>query len=122
MIPTFVVGIATAGVGDVTLNRMAVNGGFPRSGAIQYYSVSSNDELQAALATITTQTKTCFFGIDPAIDDQHKIEKVTADGRALGSGDFMQVGNTGVQLIDQACKDFTEGTIKDVVVQVNCNG
>jgi len=122
MIPTFVVGIATAGMGDATLNRMAVNGGFPRSGATQYYSVSSNDELQAALKTITSQTKTCFFGIDPAIDDQHKIEKVTADGRALGSGDYIQVGNTGVQLIDQACKDFTEGTIKDVVVQVNCNG
>jgi hypothetical protein len=122
MIPTFVVGIATAGMGDATLNRMAVNGGFPRSGATQYYSVNSGEELQAALATITTQTKTCFFGIDPAIDDLHKIEKVTADGRALGSGDFMQVGNTGIQLIDQACKDFTEVTIKDVVVQVNCNG
>ena len=124
MIPVFVVGIATAGTADATLNRMAINGGFPKAGggAQLYYSVSSGDELQAALATITTQTKTCFFGIDPAIDDQHKIEKVTADGRELNPSDFMQVGNTGVQLIDQACKDFTDGVITDVVVQVNCNG
>jgi hypothetical protein len=124
MIPTFVVGIATAGMADATLNRMAINGGFPKlgGGAQQYYSVNSGDELQAALATITTQTKTCFFGIDPAIDDQHKIEKVTADGRELNSTDFMQVGNTGVQLVNQACKDYTDGVIKDVVVQVNCNG
>ena len=122
-IPTFVVGIATAGMGDDTLNQMAVNGGFPRAtGTTRYFSVASNADLQAALASITTMAKTCFFGIDPAIDDMHKIEKVTADGRELTPSDYMQVGNTGVQLIDQACKDFTDGTITDVVVQVNCNG
>jgi hypothetical protein len=52
----------------------------------------------------------------------HKIEKVTADDRILNASDYMQVGNTGVQLTDQACKDYTDGVIKEVVVHVNCNG
>jgi hypothetical protein len=123
-IPTFVVGIATAGTGlaDTTLNKMAMSGGFPKTGTTQYYSVASNEELQKALMSITSMAKTCFFGIDPAIDDMHKIEKVTADGRELNPSDFMQVGNTGVQLTDQACKDYTEGVTKEVVVHVNCNG
>jgi hypothetical protein len=121
-IPTFVVGIATAGMGDTTLNQMAVNGGFPRTtGTTQYYSVSSGDELQMALQSITVMTKSCFFGIDPPIDAMHKIDKVTADGRELGPSDYMQVGNSGIQLIDQTCTDFTSGTITDVVVQVNCS-
>jgi hypothetical protein len=47
---------------------------------------------------------------------------VTADGTALTTGDFMIIGNNGVQLVGQKCDDFTNGTIKNIAVQVSCNG
>ncbi|HEY4187867.1 MAG TPA: vWA domain-containing protein [Polyangia bacterium] len=121
-IPTFVVGIATTGMGgDATLDQMAVNGGYPQAGTPQYYSISSNAELQTVLGTITSMVGTCFFGITPTLDPtKQTISGVNADGNPLSSGDYMTVGNTGIQLIGQACTDYTAGKLKVIEVQVQC--
>jgi hypothetical protein len=60
--PTFVVGIATDSdqMATNTLNTMAVNGGFPQTGAAtQYYSVSDTAGLEAVLSQIVGMVASC---------------------------------------------------------------
>jgi hypothetical protein len=119
-VPTFVIGIATAGM-DATLNSMAMAGGYPRTGADKaYYPVASASELTAALDAIKNQVGTCFFGISAIDPKMMKISGVNADGTPLNAGDFTIVGTTGVKLEGQACQDYTDGKIKTVEVQVDC--
>lgn len=119
-IPTFVIGIATAGM-DATLNSMAMEGGYPRMGADKaYYPVASAAELTDALNAIKNEVGTCFFGISAIDPKMMKISGVNADGTPLNAGDFTIVGTTGVKLEGQACQDYTDGKIKKVEVQVDC--
>jgi hypothetical protein len=119
-IPTFVIGIATAGM-DSTLSAMATAGGYPRMGADKtYYPVASSAELTAALDAIKNQVGTCFFGISAIDPKMMKISGVNADGTPLNAGDFTIVGTTGVKLEGQACQDYTDGKIKSIEVQVDC--
>jgi len=119
-IPTFVIGIATAGF-ETTLNAMATAGGTARMGSDQaYYPVASATELTAALNAIKQQVGTCFFGISPIDPKTMKISGVNADGSALPAGSFTAVGTTGVRLEGQACQDYTDGKIKKIEVQVDC--
>jgi hypothetical protein len=119
-IPTFVIGIATAGM-DTTLSSMATAGGYPRMGADKpYYPVNSAAELTAALDAIKNQVGTCFFGISAIDPKMMKISGVNADGTPLNPGDFTIVGTTGVKLEGQACQDYTDGKLKNIEVQVDC--
>ena len=119
-IPTFVVGIATSGL-DTTLTTMAMAGGYARVGADKaYYPVASAAELKAALDAITSMVGSCFFGISAIDPKMMKISGVNADGTPLNSTDFMISGNTGVQLVGQACQDYKDGKFTKVEVQVDC--
>jgi hypothetical protein len=121
--PTFVLGIGTANSpGDATLSMMAVNGGYPRAATPNYYPIGSAQDLTDAFKAITGMVGNCFFAISPALTPTQFVTGVTADGRDLTSADYMLVGTTGVQLIGQACMDFTAGNLKNVAVQVSCNG
>jgi hypothetical protein len=51
-IPTFVLGVGAAGVAEVTLTQLALEGGAPGAAAPFYYPVGSAGELSAAFATI----------------------------------------------------------------------
>lgn len=121
-IPTFVIGIGTStGGGDATLTAMAQAGGFPRAGAPAYFSVQSAAELTKAFEAITGMVQSCVFAIDPPIDPKTQmISGVSADGVALGAGDFTVTGNSGVQLVGPACTDYTSGKLKNIAVQVMC--
>jgi hypothetical protein len=60
--PTFVVGIATStdATATNTLNAMAINGGYPQTGATtQYYSVTDTASLQTVLNKIIGMTLAC---------------------------------------------------------------
>lgn len=121
--PTFVLGVGTSGSpGDGTLSQMAVNGGFPRSGTPSYYPIDQAADLTAAFQAITGMVSKCVFSVSPPLKTGQSIMSVTADGMNLAPGDYMILGNTGVQLIGQKCDDFTNGTIKKIAVQVSCNG
>lgn len=121
--PTFVLGIGTsASPGDGTLSQMAVNGGFPRNATPAYYPIDKPEDLTDAFKAVTGMVSKCFFSINPPLKGGTSVTGVTADGMDLAPGDFMIVGNNGVQLVGQKCDDFTNGNIKNIQVQVSCNG
>jgi hypothetical protein len=121
--PTFVLGVGTSSSpGDGTLSMMAVNGGYPRNASPSYYPVDQAADLTAAFQTITGMVGKCFFAVSPALKAGQSVTGVTADGTDLAPGDYMIVGNNGVQLVGQKCDDFTNGSIKNIAVQVSCNG
>ncbi len=65
-IPTFVVGISTAGsAAESALDMMAVAGGYPRAGTPQYYPVTSTAEFVAVLRTLVGMAGTCTFAVPP---------------------------------------------------------
>jgi hypothetical protein len=121
-IPTFVIGIGTStGGGDATLTAMAQAGGYPRAGSPSYYPVQSATELTTAFKAITGMVQSCLFTIDPPIDPKTQmISGVNAGSVPLGASDFTVIGTTGVQLVGQACTDFTAGKLTDIAVQVMC--
>jgi len=121
-IPTFVIGIGTStGGGDATLTAMAQAGGFPRAGTPSYYSVQSATELTAAFQAITGMVQSCTFAIDPPIDPKMMmISGVNADSVPLDKSSYSVMGNSAVQLVGQACTDYTAGKLKNVEVQVMC--
>jgi len=121
--PTFVLGIGTSQApGDGTLSQMAINGGYPRNGTPAYYPIDKAQDLQDAFQTITGMVSSCFYTISPALTDGQRLTGVKADGVALSPSDYTISGNSGVQLIGQACDDVTSGKIKRIDVQVDCIG
>jgi len=122
-ISTFVLGVGTSSSpGDGTLSQMAVNGGFPRNDTPAYYPIDKPADLTAAFQAVTGMVSKCFFTVSPPLSNGQAVTGVTADGNDLAPGDFMIVGNNGVQLVGQKCDDFTNGTIKKIELQVSCNG
>jgi len=122
--PTFVLGVGTSGSpGDGTLSQMAVNGGYPRSGTPSYYPIDQAADLTAAFQAITGMVGKCSFAVMPPLKTGQSVTEVDADGTALAPGDYIITGGGGgVQLLGQKCDDFTSGTIKNISVQVSCNG
>jgi hypothetical protein len=121
--PTFVLGIGTSKApGDGTLSQMAINGGYPRTGTPAYYPIDKAQDLEDAFQSITGMVSSCFYTISPSLTGAQQVAGVKADGVALSPGDYMILGNSGVQLIGQACAAVTSGTIKKIDVQVDCIG
>lgn len=74
--PTFVVGIATSSntTATTTLNTMAVNGGYPQTGAAtQYYSVKDTASLQDALNKILGMTLSCTIPLTDKPDNLSNV-------------------------------------------------
>jgi len=127
-IPTFVVGIATAGTSaHDTLNTMAVKGGRPRNDVTKYYSVSSRDELAAALETIAGQIASCTFPLSPAPPVPDNVA-VRVDGKPLArdtnqtNGWNYGPGNGVIELFGAACDDLKSGAAKNVQILYGCAG
>ena len=80
-IPTFVVGVATAGTAaDTTLSMMATAGGRPRMATPPYYPVSTTSDLVSALSTIGGMITSCSFGLGSKPPDPTNIKVTTAGG------------------------------------------
>ncbi len=80
--PTFVVGIATSTdmMATTTLNTMAVNGGYPQTGAAtQYYSVTDTASLQAALNKIIGMTLSCTVPLTDKPDNLANVAVTAQD-------------------------------------------
>jgi hypothetical protein len=132
-IPTFVVGIATAGTGtaDTTLSSMAVAGGYPKSGSPSYYSVSTASEFVSVLENLVAVAATCTFAVGtPPTDDgstsRSQID-VYGDGSMIprdtshGNGwDYTDASMTSVVVYGATCDKIKSGTIKSVSVKFRC--
>jgi hypothetical protein len=126
-IPSFIVGIATAGSdAHDTLNMMADAGGRPRNDATKYYPVASRAELITALEVITGQIASCTFPLDtpPPVVDNVAVE---VDGTRLArdnpaSGWSYGPNNRSIVLNGEVCERLKAGTAKDVQILYGCPG
>ncbi len=133
-IPTFVVGIATAGLGvaDLTLSNMALAGGYPRYGSPSYYPVSTSQELTTTLSTLVgSASSSCTFalGAPPTDDGRTGPDRITVfvDGVPLprdtahaGGWDYTDATKAAIILYGGACSGITSGASHAVTVAFTC--
>lgn len=99
-IPTFVIGLRNATDTTLTavLDRMAIAGGRPRSGAQRFYDATSSAELEQAFTTIRDQVGGCVFLTDsvPTVGDGGLVLMVAGQGVAFdpGGGDGWRWGRS----------------------------
>lgn len=128
-IPTFVLGIATAGTpAHGTLNQMAVTGMKPRMDpAARYYPVASRDEVVRALETITGQITTCSFALaspPPAPNDV----AADVDGKRIPRDPTNMNGwnygpeNRSIAFHGPICEQLKSGAAKNVQFIFGCPG
>jgi hypothetical protein len=127
-IPSFIVGIATAGSdAHDTLNEMAVQGGRPRNDATKYYPVANRDELVTALGLITGQIASCTFPLSPLPPDPDNVRvnvdgaKVNRDTTQAGGWDYGP-NNGSVVLYGPNCEALKSGAAKNVQILYGCPG
>lgn len=126
--PTFVIGIATAGgMADMTLNSMAMNGGYPlTTGTTQYYSVSTTAQLMDALAKIqTVTTGMCTYPLEmPGPEADPTKVTVTVDSvpsvKDDANGWRYDPGMKSITFTGTTCEQLMAGTLKKVQVLYGC--
>ena len=122
---TFVVGIATTGMGtaDATLNAMADMGGEPQSGTTHYYPVMSTAELVAAIEKIQgIAALTCTYDLGGAPTDTNGV-KVLVDGQQLDPGPDtwkFSADEKTITLTGSTCAGVMAQTIQKVQIFLPC--
>jgi hypothetical protein len=134
-IPTFVIGIATSGMGtaETTLNMMATAGGYPQPGTTSYYSVDSQQALIDALTAIVGKVGgECRFGLGAlptGNDGRTSYDKINvfADGTRVdrdtshaGGWDYADQSHMSIVLGGQLCQDVMDGKVSVVSVAFTC--
>jgi hypothetical protein len=132
-IPTFVVGIATTGMGtaDTTLSSMATAGGYPKSGSPSYYSVSTTSEFVTVLQNLVKVAATCTFAVGnpPTNDGSTSRERIDlyGDGALIpkdtshaNGWDYTDTTMTSVVVYGATCDQIKAGTIRSVSVKFQC--
>jgi hypothetical protein len=130
---TFVVGIATAGMGaaDDTLSSMANAGGLPRTGTPTYYPVASTSDLASAIRTLIGVAATCTFKVGPPPTNDGttdlRLINVFGDGQEIPRDethtdgyDYTDATMESVQVYGPRCDKIMKGTIRDVTVTFRC--
>jgi hypothetical protein len=131
--PTFVVGIATGGMGtaDTTLSNMANAGGLPRMGTPTYYPVTSAADLATAIRTLIGVAASCTFQIGPPPSDDGTTSlgmiNVFGDGNEImrdpshtDGYDYTDATMQSIQVYGPRCDQIMSGTIRDVAVTFIC--
>jgi hypothetical protein len=126
-IPVYVIGIATQGMADATLNSMATAGGRPRNADPAYYPVQTAADLSAALSAIGTQIASCTFTVkppDPPADRDNIVVK--ANGMRVPKSEtdgWRFVGNgTSIELTGSWCTRVQSGAITNIEATFACLG
>ena len=129
-IPTFVVGIATSGMGSAstTLSNMANAGGYPRAASPSYYSVDSASEFVSVLQTLVGVAGTCTFAVpEPMGDTSREHIGVVVNGNEIprdlnhaNGWDYTSTGMTAVQIYGSVCTGIMNGSITDVKIVFKC--
>jgi hypothetical protein len=122
-IPTFVVGIATNGMADGTLNMMAVNGGHPRAATPQYYPVANSSDLAAALTDIQSLVALpCQFQLG-GVPSHLDAVTVLVGGQIVPMSEWTYgPGNRSIIFPDVGalCASLKSGAVKDVRINLPC--
>jgi hypothetical protein len=130
-VPTFVVGVATSGMGtaDTTLSNMATAGGYPRAGSPAYYNVGSTAEFVSVLQTLVGVAGSCTFTVPtaPSSDTDAAHIGVIVDGKELtkdtshaNGWDYTSTGMTAVQVYGPTCDAIMNGSAKKVEIVFKC--
>jgi hypothetical protein len=132
--PTFVVGIATASDATATkaLNTMAVNGGYPQTGAAtSYYSITDTASLEAALNKIVGLVASCTMPLNgaPTNFSNVAVSVQTASGALAVPQDTTHANGwdyvnnmSSVQFYGPACTSLKNGDYKNVQFIYACPG
>jgi hypothetical protein len=123
----FVVGISTSGTtADMTLNKLAVAGGYPVPGGTSYYPVRSTAELVSALSMIASKIASgCSFplGKVPPAPDNIGIyadgNKVPRDTSRANGWDY-DAAMTAVTIYGPRCDELMAGKIRTVQAFIGC--
>jgi hypothetical protein len=126
-IPVYVIGIATAGVADMTLSAMAVAGGRPRPGNPSYYSVQNAMDLTAALSAIGKAVASCTFNVTPppppadptnvAVDaNGMRVPKSDTDGWRWGPN------MATIEITGSWCTRVQSGELTNIQTTFACEG
>jgi hypothetical protein len=123
-VPTFVVGMPGAEPYSDLLARLAVAGGTARQGAVAYYAVKDQDELQQALYAIGTGVAiSCSIQLDAPPDDPGMVnvyfdgELVPADPDNGWSWD----GDSEIRVNGEACDRLKAGDVIDARAVFGCD-
>lgn len=133
-IPTFVVGIATTSVAAATtaLNSAAVAGGYPLTGATQYYAVSDTQALSDALNQIVGLATSCTISLANTPVGQDWSIAITAtnssgdtvviDPDANNGWGYTDTNKTAISLVGTACDNLKTGAFTDIKFVYTCKG
>jgi len=132
-IPTFVVGIATSGMGtaDTTLSSMATAGGYPKAGSQAYYSVSTASEFTTVLNSLIQVAGTCTFAVGnpPTNDGTTSRDRIDlyGDGNFIpkdtshaNGWDYTDTTMTSVVVYGATCDKIKTGAIQSVSIKFQC--
>ena len=133
-IPTFVVGISTAGsAAEYALDMMAVAGGYPRAGTPQYYPVTSAAEFATVLRTLVGMANACTFSVPPPPTNDGTTTRANITVRAFDGAavvnlpydatngwTYADAAMTSIVLHGAMCDRTKAGTLTNLTIVFNC--
>jgi hypothetical protein len=122
---TFVMGAGVTAPGDVdALNQLAVAGGYPRAGSINFFPSSDITELRISLTPMWDYT--CTFPVQPVRPDVVSIF-VTLNGAVVPYDETRQNGwaytdasHTSLSLHGAACDQLTSSWEAELKITYGC--
>lgn len=121
---TFVVGIATTGMGmaDMTLNAMATAGGRPQTGASKYYPVANAADLVAAIEAIQAMAAlTCTYDLGGRPSSPDQVGVFIDRQPATQGTDWMFGPNDATVILTGAtCQAVMSGSVHSVQIYLPC--
>ncbi len=123
-VPTFVIGFG-AGVDPAQMDKFAIAGGVPSSGATKYYDASDQASLDVALATIAKSTLSCTYTLDTVPPNANEIfvffDNATKVPRDLMNGWEYDAAKNQVVFYGAACDNLKGGIVKDLDIVFGCD-
>jgi hypothetical protein len=123
-IPTYVVGMPGAEPYVSVLNQFAEAGGTARKGSVEYYAVTDEDDLQAAIYAIGTGVAIrCSIELDAPPDDPSQVN-VYFDGELVPADPddgWSWQDATTIQVDGAACDRLKSGDVIDARAVFGCD-
>ncbi|MBK9266555.1 MAG: VWA domain-containing protein [Polyangiaceae bacterium] len=123
-VPTFVIGFG-AGIDPAQMDKFAVAGGVPSSGATKYFDAGDQASLDTALATIAKSTLSCTYSLDSVPPNPNDIyvffDNVTKVPRDLMDGWEYDIAKNQIVFYGPACDSLKNGIVKDLDIVFGCD-
>jgi hypothetical protein len=123
-VPTFVIGFG-AGVDPAQMDKFAIAGGVPSSGANKYYDASDQASLDMALSTIAKSTLSCTYSLATVPPNPTDIfvffDNVTEVKRDIMNGWEYDATKNQIVFYGPACDSLKNGIVKDLDIVFGCD-